>query len=177
MKEKNTFPKMHVSLYVSDISKTVDFYDAFFNKKADKVKTGYAKYILNAPALVISFVENPERVQSNFGHLGIQVDTEEKVHHYLNVAQSKGLDTKEEMGTNCCYAKQDKFWAADPDGHQWEIYYFHEDVEFNDPHYALEEQSACCMPTQEAQPESVAVKANFKVKAYKNTCEPNSGCC
>ncbi len=177
MKEKNTFPKMHISLYVSDISKTVDFYDAFFDKEADKIKTGYAKYILNTPALVISFVENPERVQSNFGHLGIQVDTEEKVHHYLNVAQSKGLDTKEEMGTNCCYAKQDKFWVTDPDGHQWEIYYFHEDVEFNDPHYALEEQEACCMPVQENQSQPVAVTANFKVKSYKNTCEPNSGCC
>jgi catechol 2,3-dioxygenase-like lactoylglutathione lyase family enzyme len=160
---------------VADISKTVDFYNAFFDKEADKIKTGYAKYILNTPALVISFVENPARVQSNFGHLGIQVDTEEKVHHYLQVAQSKELNTKEEMGTNCCYAKQDKFWVADPDGHQWEIYYFHEDVEFNDPHYALEEQAACCMPVQE--PEPVAIQANFKVKATKNTCEPNSGCC
>jgi len=23
--------------------------------------------------------------------------------------------------------------VADPDGYQWEVYYFHEDVEFNDP--------------------------------------------
>ena len=36
MKEKSNFPKMHVSLYVSDISKTVDFYNAFFDKETDK---------------------------------------------------------------------------------------------------------------------------------------------
>ncbi|MCP4521755.1 MAG: glyoxalase/bleomycin resistance/dioxygenase family protein [Cytophagales bacterium] len=182
MLNSQVFPKMHVSLYVQDIQATVEFYDAFFGQKADKVKDNYAKYILNSPALVISFVENPTRTQSNFGHLGIQVDSEEKVHHYLNVAKSKGLETKEEMGTNCCYARQDKFWVNDPDGHQWEIYYFHEDVEFNDPHYAEESQSACCMPSsqEEAEPvvQEVEVKKFFKVKEYKaTTCEPNSGCC
>jgi hypothetical protein len=33
----------------------------------------------------------------------------------------------------------------DPDGVQWEVYYFHADVEFNDPHYEMETASACCV--------------------------------
>ena len=68
---------MHVSLYVSDIAKSVAFYTQFFGQEPAKVKPNYAKYVLENPSLIISFVENKERVQSNFGHLGFQVETPE----------------------------------------------------------------------------------------------------
>ena len=96
------------------------------------------------PSLIISFVENKNRVQSNFGHLGFQVETIEDLNIKLWEAKKKNLVTKEEVGTNCCYAKQDKFWVTDPDGVQWEVYYFHEDAEFNDPQYEMKETKACC---------------------------------
>lgn len=149
--ETNTFPRMHVSLYVSNIANTVNFYNAFFGKAAVKVKPGYAKYILDSPSLIISFVENKERVQQNFGHLGFQVETLDQLNQLLGEMKRKALLVKEEMGTTCCYAKQDKFWVNDPDGVQWEVYYFHEDAEFNDPHYGSEEASACCLPLEEKQ--------------------------
>ena len=143
---KNPFPRMHVSLYVTDIERSVAFYTSFFNQEPTKIKNGYAKYTLEDPSLIISFVENKERVQSNFGHLGFQVETVEDLNIKLWEAKKKNLVTKEEVGTNCCYAKQDKFWVTDPDGIQWEVYYFHEDAEFNDPHYESKEASACCVP-------------------------------
>ncbi len=140
----NTFPRTHISLYVSDLKKTIGFYNTFFGKSAQKVKPGYAKYIIENPALIISFIENPERVQANFGHLGIQVATQEEMQRFLNEAKAKNIVAKEEIGTACCYALQDKFWVNDPDGVQWEVYYFHQDAEFNDPHYEARETSACC---------------------------------
>lgn len=143
---KDLFPRMHVSLYVSDINKSVYFYSNFFGQSAVKVKPGYAKFILDTPSLIISFVENKERVQSNFGHLGFQVETIEDLNIKLWEAKKKNLVTKEETGTNCCYAKQDKFWVTDPDGIQWEVYYFHADAEFNDPHYESNTLTACCSP-------------------------------
>lgn len=146
----NSFPRMHVSLYVSDIQKTVDFYTSFFGAEPAKVKPGYAKYILDSPSLIISFVENKERVQENFGHLGFQVETVEELNKRLWEAKMKNLVAKEEIGTNCCYAKQDKFWANDPDGVQWEVYYFHADAEFNDPHYETTEATACCTPAEKS---------------------------
>jgi catechol 2,3-dioxygenase-like lactoylglutathione lyase family enzyme len=144
----NSFPRMHVSLYVSDISKSVAFYTSFFGIEPSKVKPGYVKYILESPSLIISFVENKERVQQNFGHLGFQVETVEELNMRLWDARMKKLVSKEEIGTNCCYAKQDKFWVNDPDGVQWEVYYFHSDAEFNDPKYESKEASACCTPQQ-----------------------------
>ncbi len=140
----NSFPRMHVSLYVSDLSKSVDFYTQFFGQDPAKVKPQYAKYVLENPSLIISFVENPQRVQQNFGHLGFQVETVEELNIRLWEARKKKIVAREEVGTNCCYAKQDKFWVNDPDGVQWEVYYFHADADFNDPHYETETASACC---------------------------------
>jgi len=143
------FPRMHVSLYVSDINKSVQFYSTFFGKEPVKMKPNYAKYILESPSLIISFVENKDRVQENFGHLGFQVETIEELNSKLSEAKQKNIVAKEETGTNCCYAKQDKFWVNDPDGVQWEVYYFHADAEFNDPHYELNEATACCTVSNE----------------------------
>ena len=142
----NPFPRMHVSLYVSDITKSVAFYTQFFGQEPAKVKPNYAKYVLENPSLIISFVENKERVQSNFGHLGFQVETPEDLNIRLWQAKKYNLVAREETGTNCCYAKKDKFWVNDPDNVQWEVYYFHADAEFNDPHYESNEATACCTP-------------------------------
>ncbi len=167
-----SFPRMHVSLYVSNLAASVNFYTNFFGQAADKIKPGYAKYILEKPSLIISFIENPERVQANFGHLGFQLETIEEMTNCLNKARLLGVVSKEEIGTSCCYAVQDKFWATDPDGVQWEVYYFHEDAEFNDPHYALEDATACCMP-----PVLQKEKINLSEISPTSSCAPSSGCC
>ena len=167
------FPRMHVSLYVSDIAKTVDFYNLFFETAPVKVKPNYAKYILEKPSLIISFVENKDLVQAHFGHLGFQVETLEELNKKLEAARSRQLVKKEEIGTNCCYAKQDKFWVSDPDGVQWEVYYFHEDAEFNDPHYATLNADACCMPA-----DHTLIPPKIEATSLENACcSPGSGCC
>lgn len=132
-----TFPRMHVSLYVSDLQQTITFYNTFFNQSPSKEKPKYVKYELEEPALIISFIESKDKVKANFGHLGFQVGTPMELNNRLERLKAANLVALEEVGTKCCYAVQDKFWVNDPDGHQWEIYFFHKDVDFNDPHYAL----------------------------------------
>lgn len=131
--------KMHVSLYVADAVRTKEFYELFFNKKAKKFKADYVKFELVNPPLIISFVQNKERVHSNFGHLGFVTESLDEVINRLERAKSNHLDVLEEMGTNSCFASRDKFWVTDPDGHQWMIYTIDSDVEFNDPKYASQE--------------------------------------
>jgi catechol 2,3-dioxygenase-like lactoylglutathione lyase family enzyme len=154
------FPRMHVSLYVSNLEKSIAFYTSFFGLEPAKIKPGYAKYVLDSPSLIISFIENAERVQQNFGHLGFQVETEEELNLRLWAAKNKGLVQKEETGTACCYAKLDKFWVNDPDGVQWEVYYFHEDVEFNDPRYENAGIEACCSPAMQVNADASEKKAD-----------------
>lgn len=193
--EKSVYPRMHVSLYVSNLEKTVHFYQTFFGLEATKIEHRYAKFVLDQPSLIISFIENPERVQSNFGHLGFQVETKEQMQLYLTKARKQDIVSKEEMGTACCYAVQDKFWVNDPDGVQWEVYYFHEDVAFNDPHYELAEADACCVapPKQEKKKvrlsdltskisvvesfDKAETEAAVKDLPPQAGCVPGSGCC
>ena len=161
------FPRMHVSLYVKDINQTVEFYKNFFGQEATKVKPGYAKFTLEKPSLIISFVENEEHAAPLFGHLGFQVDTGEELNARFDSVKKLGWETLEEKGTKCCYAMQDKFWVQDPDGYRWEVYVLHEDVEFNDPMYQTEAE-ACCSPQMVTEP----------VKVEKEPCcDPASGCC
>ncbi|RSK33915.1 ArsI/CadI family heavy metal resistance metalloenzyme [Hymenobacter metallilatus] len=183
----STFPRMHVSLYVSDLAATVTFYTAFFGQPASKIKPGYAKYVLDAPSLIISFVQNPERVHSNFGHLGFQVETLPQLEERLAAARQAGLVQREEIGTSCCYAKQDKFWVNDPDGTEWEVYYFHEDAEFNDPRYQQEydqtaESSQCCIaPAAVAEVIPAMAPMAFTLAdtsaAAGAACSPAGNCC
>ena len=112
-----------------------------------KVKPGYVKYILENPSLIISFVENKAQVRPGFGHLGFQVETIEELNLKMESVRAKNLILREETGTNCCYAIQDKFWVKDPDNYQWEVYYFHADAEFDDPHFA-DGKASCCTPTE-----------------------------
>ena len=74
--------------------------------------------------------------------------------------------------SGCWMSRFRQKWATDPDGVQWEVYYFHEDAEFNDPHYEMKDASACCMPP-------VAEKPKLKIAEIQsaNSCTPGSGCC
>ena len=179
--EASVFPRMHVSLYVSDLAATVNFYTTFFGQPAAKIRRGYAKYVLDKPSLMISFVENAARVASNFGHLGFQVETVAELDRRLAVARAAGLVSREETGTACCYAKQDKFWVNDPDGVEWEVYYFHADAEFNDPRYQQEyddaagESGPCCIaPAQQAAALTAADSALMALPAA--TAKAGCGC-
>ena len=147
MLNPKVFPKTHISVYVSNLEKSVSFYRHLFNMEATKVAPGYAKFELSQPALIISFVENPEKVQSQFGHLGIQLSSSEEVKAEHQRLEALGLTTREENNTTCCYAVQDKFWIQDPDGTHWEFYYFHSDVAFEAPGASME--NACCTPSGE----------------------------
>ena len=163
-----SFPRMHISLYVKSIGETLDFYTKFFGKVPEKVKPGYAKWILEQPALVISFVEKPDRVEFGFGHLGFQVETVGELKSKLELMNAYKFNTREEMGTSCCFALQDKFWIADPDGYQWEVYVFHEDVQFNDPHHAIVtvDNESCCAPVE---------KDKVRMEDL-GRCAPGEGC-
>jgi hypothetical protein len=164
---------------VSDIKQSLKFYDELFGQSSSKLRPGYLKYELESLGLIISFVENKELVKSNFGHLGIQVFSEEALKAYSSRIQKAGLKVREEIGTSCCYAVQDKFWVSSPDGVEWEIYLFKEDSLFNDPHYTQEGASACCSSSLEVAELKEENSCSEKVNTSSSCCETDTagGCC
>ncbi len=134
--------KFHLSLFVSDTEKTISFYTRLFGTEPSKVKKDYVKFELANPALVISFIQSPEKVQSHFGHLGFMVNSTAEVEERKSVLKSSNIEIGlEEQEVACCYAKQDKFWVNDPDGYEWEVYHFIEDVNQNEEKYTA---APCC---------------------------------
>ena len=113
--------RLHISLNVSDLRRSVDFYRVFFGENPVKVRPGYAKFSVAEPPLNFSVNEFPNDIISE-GHLGVQVKNTRFVREALARFQAEQFKLIEEDQVECCYAVQSKFWVADPDGHRWEIF-------------------------------------------------------
>src|SRR5258706_6403688 len=113
--------KPHISLNVSNIDASVDFYEKAFGVKAYKRRPGYAKFDLASPLLNLSMVEAP-RTGVNASHFGIQVASTDDVDEAKTRFEAASLKTATEENTSCCFAVQDKVWIEDPDGNSWEVF-------------------------------------------------------
>jgi catechol 2,3-dioxygenase-like lactoylglutathione lyase family enzyme len=115
--------KAHISLNVRNLDASLAFYEKMLAMKATKVRPGYAKFDVQNPPLNLAMNEVPSLgANTTLSHLGIQVASTDDV---LNVRQQwaeAGLVPRDEMQTECCYAKQDKAWVNDPDGNEWEVF-------------------------------------------------------
>jgi catechol 2,3-dioxygenase-like lactoylglutathione lyase family enzyme len=135
----------HLALTVSDVERSIPFYEALFGVEPTKVRPGYAKFEVVDPALNFTLNQG-ERGDSlgAFNHAGIQVASTEDVLMTKLRLQKAGLATFDEMDTTCCYAKQDKIWVHDPDGTPWELFATHGDAEEGDRSERVEASSQCC---------------------------------
>jgi len=129
---------IHVGLNVTNLEESIAFYSKVFDAKPVKVMPDYAKFLLEDPGL--NFTLRPvERVEGNhINHFGFQVSSQEELQKHKHRLEKQGFFTRDEMNTTCCYARQDKFWITDPDGHEWEFFFTKEDVE-------VEHVSGCCV--------------------------------
>ncbi|MBX3298058.1 MAG: VOC family protein [Acidobacteria bacterium] len=137
--------KPHISLNVSDVEASIDFYRRMFGIEPAKVRTGYAKFDVETPALNLTLNQVPFVPKGGLSHLGVQVAATEDVLAIRDRWAADGLIPREEMQTTCCYAVQDKAWVRDPDGNEWEAFVVLED---NLPEgMAKSDDAACCVPT------------------------------
>ena len=150
--------KPHVSLNVSNIDRSVAFYEKAFGVAATKRRPGYAKFDLQEPNLNLTMQEAP-RTGINASHFGIQVASSEDVAVAWTRFKQAGLVTKTEENTECCYALQDKVWVEDPDGNAWEVFVVKADTEVMQD---APKTGGCCVPG---------------VKNEETTQKAGGGCC
>lgn len=112
--------RVQLALNVSDLDAAVEFYSKAFSTKPAKVRDGYANFAIDEPPLKLVLIENGKGGTLN--HLGVEVETPAEVAAMNRRLVGEGLTTSEELGVECCYARQDKVWANDPDGAPWEWY-------------------------------------------------------
>jgi catechol 2,3-dioxygenase-like lactoylglutathione lyase family enzyme len=141
-------PKAHVALRVKDLGRSMDFYRKLFGAEPVKVRRAYAKFDLQEPALNFALNESAAdesnaSAPGTLSHLGIQVASTEEVLAMRERWKRAGLDTRDEMKVECCYALQDKTWVRDPDGNEWEVFA----VLADHPPEKTAAPSACCEPS------------------------------
>jgi catechol 2,3-dioxygenase-like lactoylglutathione lyase family enzyme len=135
--------KPHLAINVRDVEASIDFYQKMFGVEPSKVRTGYAKFDVQSPALNFTLNQAPFGERGALSHLGIQVATTEDVKEVRSGWEERGLMPRDEMQTTCCYALQDKAWVNDPDGNEWEVFVVLED----NLSEAKSDDATCCTPT------------------------------
>lgn len=133
--------KTHISLNVSSVEKSVEFYSKMFGLAPFKQKNDYAKFDVANPPLNLTMNQIGFERGGSLSHLGLQVETSGEVSEMSKRWLENGLVTLEENQVDCCYALQDKTWVSDPDGNRWEVFVVLENTEDKDI-----SASACCAP-------------------------------
>lgn len=146
--------KPHIAINVKDMEASVAFYTKMFGikpakyvrKQADDAAKpgrprGYAKFDVINPPLNFTLNERDKRNVSSVSHLGIEVASTDDVITLRDRWLSAGLEVRDEMQVDCCYALQDKSWTADPDGNEWEVFVVLADTE---------SASDCCAAEEDA---------------------------
>jgi catechol 2,3-dioxygenase-like lactoylglutathione lyase family enzyme len=132
--------RVQLALNVTDIDAAVDFYTRAFGVAPAKRRQGYANFEVAEPPLKLVLFEAEEGATLN--HIGVEVVGTEAVAATTRRLDGAGLDTRVEESIDCCHAVQDKVYATDPDGLEWEWYTVLGDSPATRP--AAPAEAACC---------------------------------
>ena len=119
--------RIHISLGVLDIDRSIDFYRQVFDQPPSKKREGYANFRVDEPPLMLALVEQPGALGRNDSvepalHYGVELGSTDELASWRERVQAAGLVEREEKNVTCCYARADKVWLRDPDGNQWEFW-------------------------------------------------------
>jgi catechol 2,3-dioxygenase-like lactoylglutathione lyase family enzyme len=137
--------KTHINLATADLDRSVAFYTTLLDAKPAKVLSDYALFITENPGMELALDLRDKVTRATDAHYGIYVETSNEVDRAIDRLNQSGLVASIEREQTCCYAKQSKVWAIDPDGRHWEVYTVHEEAQD-----ANRRQVGCCGSTAEA---------------------------
>jgi catechol 2,3-dioxygenase-like lactoylglutathione lyase family enzyme len=113
--------RFQLALNVKDIEAAKSFYAKIFGVPPSKEKPGYANFALTEPPLKLVLIENPD-ASERINHLGVEVFDEADVEKAKDRLEKAELTSLVEDDVDCCYSRQSKVWAHEPDGIDWEWY-------------------------------------------------------
>lgn len=148
--------RMHIHVAVDNIEKSLGFYSALFGQEPTKIKSDYAKWMLDDPR--INFAISTHSGKQGLDHLGLQVEEDQELADVRERLKTADMAIFDEGETVCCYAKSDKSWVQDPSGIAWEAYQTMAESElFREPLKAqqksegsVEQATNCCTPKQQS---------------------------
>lgn len=131
--------RVHLSFATTDLPKSVAFYGALLGSAPAKSLPDYALFLTDEPALELALDASDAVEPALDAHYGVAVASTDDVDRAIERLTAAALPIDVERDATCCYARQTKVWATDPEGRRWEIYTVHEETaERNDA------ANACC---------------------------------
>jgi catechol 2,3-dioxygenase-like lactoylglutathione lyase family enzyme len=121
--------RLHISLNVTDLGRSIAFYQTLFGLAPAKRRDDYAKFELDDPPLVLSLEPARPFTTGALNHLGFRLPDSPTLVVMQRRLEEAGFRSQREEGVECCYAKQTKFWITDPDQTLWEFYTLEGDIE------------------------------------------------
>ncbi len=132
MSDTTISQRFHLSLNVSDLARSVEFYRQALGTEPAKHHADYAKFELTNPPLVLS-LEPAVGGQEKLNHLGIRVADASGLRPFATRIQASGMDAQYLQSVECCYSRQSKFTLTDPDGNLVEFYVLEEELDRKSP--------------------------------------------
>lgn len=118
----------HLSINVSDMDRSVDFFSRVLNAGPEKHHPDYAKFALRNPPLTLSLEPMDPREHGVLNHVGFRFRDANALVAVQRRIEAAGIRSEREEGVECCYSRQTKFWLHDPDGTLWEMYTLEGDI-------------------------------------------------
>lgn len=135
--------RVQLALNVSNLDSAIEFYSKLFGVGPAKVREGYANFAIAEPPLKLVLIEG-DGAPGTMNHLGVEVESTDKVAAATSRLADQGLATAVEEQTTCCYAVQDKVWVTAPDGEPWEVYTVLSDAQVMKLIPVADGGSVCC---------------------------------
>ena len=114
--------RVQLALRVADLDASIAFYRSLFGVEPAKRRPGYANFAVTEPPLKLVLIEGTPGRPTVLDHLGVEVETAAEVTAATERLAGRGLPTRVEIDTTCCYAVQDKVWVHGPGAEPWEVY-------------------------------------------------------
>ena len=113
--------RTHICLVVKDIDTNVTFYTSLFGEPPTVLKPDYAKWQLEDPKLNFSIDAHGDK--PGLDHLGIELESAERVTAALEDYRQSGIDVFGETQIVCGYHRTDKGFVSDPQAVLWETFF------------------------------------------------------
>jgi catechol 2,3-dioxygenase-like lactoylglutathione lyase family enzyme len=122
--------RFHLSLNVTDLARSVEFFTMLLGAEPAKRRADYAKFEPPDVPIVLSLEPTPPRPGVGpLNHVGLRMPDAASLVATQERLERAGVRTCREEGVECCYARQTKFWLHDPDGTLWEVYTLDADID------------------------------------------------
>jgi len=155
--------RLHVHIGVKDLADSVKFYNALFGAEPVKLKSDYAKWMLDDPRVNFAISTRAEKI--GVDHMGIQVDDADELGLLREHMSQANIATHSDGETTCCYARSEKSWVEDPNGIAWEAYHTMADAQIYASSDAVVETSGGCCTAETTQDACCAPKTELPADA------------